>query len=73
MLVNTGPDCTFLHLFAVFSHPESSSSSDEEDGERRMIKVKAAKSHRGPYDFDLLVPVQNTESAHNVSYNPNRS
>ena len=52
----------------MFSHQESSSSSEEdESGDRRMIKVKAAKSHKGPYDFDLLVPVQYMETAHNVS------
>ena len=55
--------------FSVFHHNESSASDsdDESDETRRMIKIKAAHSHKGPYDFDLLVPVQEVPSAHNVS------
>lgn len=40
-------------------HGDGSSSEDDEasDG-RSMIKVKASHSHKGPYDFDMLVPIQ---------------
>ena len=61
-----------LIFVAVFHKEESSpSDSDEEaDESRRMIKIKASNSHKGPYDFDLLVPVQDIGSAHNVSNSP---
>ena len=45
-----------------------SSSDDESEESRRMIKIKASHSHKGPYDFDLLVPVQENHSAHNVRH-----
>jgi len=31
------------------------------------VKVKASHSHKGPYDFDLLVPVQELTSQKMVS------
>lgn len=51
----------------VFHKAESSSSDEEEEGDRRFIKIKASKTHKGPYDFDMLVPVQYMEGAHHVS------
>jgi len=32
------------------------------------MKVKASHSHKGPYDFDLLVPVQELISQKMVSF-----
>ena len=31
------------------------------------LQVKAANSHKGPYDFDLLVPIQELGGEHLVS------
>lgn len=50
-----------------------SDSEDETEESRRMIKIKAANHHKGPYDFDLLVPVQEMHSAHNVSLHQEQS
>ncbi|ELU01236.1 hypothetical protein CAPTEDRAFT_177177 [Capitella teleta] len=47
-------------------HGEASESEDDDTlDERRMIKVRASNSHKGPYDFDLLVPVQDLGNQHN--------
>jgi len=32
-----------------------------------LVKVKASHTHKGPYDFDLLVPVQELTSQKMVS------
>jgi WD40 repeat protein len=42
----------------VFHGEETVSEEDDSFDGRRIIKVKASHSHKGPYDFDLLVPVQ---------------
>ena len=35
---------------------------------RWLLKVKVSHSHKGPYDFDLLVPVQELSSQKMVSF-----
>lgn len=37
---------------------ESSDDDDETGDGRSMIKVKASHSNKGPYEFDMLVPIQ---------------
>lgn len=34
---------------------------------KSSLQVRASNSHKGPYDFDLLVPVQDLGGQHNVS------
>ena len=53
-------------MFAVFHHESSSSDTDDADDLRSLVKVKASASNKGPYDFDLLVPVQDLKRAHHV-------
>ena len=32
-----------------------------------FVQVKASSAHKGPYDFELLVPVQDLKGEQNVS------
>ena len=56
-------------MSTVFHHNEGSSSASDDDTDdlRTRVKVKASQSNKGPYDFDLLVPVQDLPRAHNVT------